>query len=217
MQMMKANRSPPDQERIRKRYDFMARSYGVMGQLAAAHRHDAIQTLNLQPGERVLDLACGPAVNFRRISEDLGANGLLVGLDYSSGMLKEAHERAKRNQWSNIALAMGDGTRLPFADCVFDRVICTYSFNVIPLYQQALDEVWRVLKLNGTLVVLDGKLSNGAIRFLNPLVKLISRGPMIDMARPLTEEIARRFQNVRATEYDFGYTFLAVAYKGERS
>jgi ubiquinone/menaquinone biosynthesis C-methylase UbiE len=42
--------------------------------------------------------------------------------------------------------ALGDAARLPYADCVFDRVICTYSFNVIPLYQQALDEVSRVLK-----------------------------------------------------------------------
>jgi ubiquinone/menaquinone biosynthesis C-methylase UbiE len=213
--MMKANRRPPDQERIRKRYDFMARSYDVIGQLVAAHRHDAVRALNVQPGERVLDLACGPAVNFRSISEGLGANGLLVGLDYSAGMLKQAQERARRNQWSNIAPALGDGARLPFADCVFDRVICTYSFNVIPLYRQALDEVWRVLKLNGTLVVLDGKLSSGAIRFLNPLMKLLARGPLVDMSRPLIEEIAQRFENLRTTEYDFGYAFLAVAYKGE--
>ena len=214
---MKANRRPPDQERIRKRYDFMARSYDVVGQLVAAHRQDAIQALNVQPGECVLDLACGPAVNFRRISEDLEASGLLVGLDYSSGMLKQAQERARCNQWSNVVPALGDGARLPFADCVFDRVICTYSFNVIPLYQQALDEVRRVLKLNGTLVVLDGKLSSGAIRFLNPLMKLMARGPLVDMSRPLIEEIARRFQNLRTTEYDVGYAFLAVAYKGEHS
>ena len=210
---MKANRRPPDQQRIRKRYDFMARSYDVVGQLVAAHRHDAIQALNVQPGERVLDLACGPAVNFRRISADLGANGLLVGLDYSSGMLEQAQGRVKRNQWSNVAPVLGDGARLPFADCVFDRVICTYSFNVIPLYRQALDEVWRVLKLNGTLVVLDGKLSKGAIRFLNPLMKLLARGPLVDMSRPLIEEIARRFENLRTKEYDFGYAFLAVVTK----
>jgi ubiquinone/menaquinone biosynthesis C-methylase UbiE len=213
--MVKANRRPSDQERIRKRYDFMAGSYDLVGQLVAAHRHDAVRALNVQPGERVLDLACGPAVNFRSISEGLGTDGLLVGLDYSSGMLKQAQERARRNQWSNVAPALGDGAQLPFADCVFDRVICTYSFNVIPLYQQALDEVWRVLKMNGALVVLDGKLSSGAIRFLNPLMKLMARGPLVDMSRPLIEEIARRFQNLRTTEYDFGYAFLVVAYKGE--
>jgi ubiquinone/menaquinone biosynthesis C-methylase UbiE len=213
--MMRA-KSPPDQDRIRKRYDSVARSYDAIGQLVAAHRHDATQALDVQPTERVLDLACGPAVNFRYILEDLGANGLLVGLDYSSRMLKQAHEQTKRNQWSNVAPALGDGARLPFADCVFDRVICTYALNVMPLYQQALDEVWRVLKLNGTLVVLDGKLNNGAIRFLNPLVKLVARGPMVDMTRPLREEISRRFQNVRTTEYDFGYAFLTVARKEKR-
>jgi ubiquinone/menaquinone biosynthesis C-methylase UbiE len=218
--MMKSKPSQFDQEKIRRRYDSMARSYDATGQLVTAHRHDAMQALDVQPGECILDLACGPAVNFKSILEHLGANGLLVGLDYSSGMLKRAHQRVKRNQWSNVAPLLGDAARLPYADCVFDRVICTYSLNVIPLYQQALDEVSRVLKPGGTLVVLDGKLSNGPTRFLNPLMKLMARGPLTDITRPLRDEIARRFQNVRTTEYDFGYAFLAVAQRvgiGERS
>jgi ubiquinone/menaquinone biosynthesis C-methylase UbiE len=49
----------------------------------ARHRHDVIQALNVQPGERVLDLACGPAVNFGRIGKDVETNGLLVGVDHS--------------------------------------------------------------------------------------------------------------------------------------
>ena len=209
--MTESRPSQFDQEEIRRRYDSVTRSYDAVGQLVTLHRHDAVQALDVVPGNRILDLACGPAVNFKRILEDLGADGLLVGLDYVSGMLQRAHQRVTRNQWSNVAPLLGDAARLPFADCVFDRVICTYSLNVIPLYRQALDEVSRALKPGGTLVVLDGKLGNGPARFLNPLMRLLARGPLTDITRPLRAELARRFQNVRTTEYDLGYAFLAVA------
>jgi ubiquinone/menaquinone biosynthesis C-methylase UbiE len=88
-------------------------------------------------------------------------------------MIEQAQQRVKRNGWSNVTPLLGDAARLLFADCEFDRVLGTYSFSVIPGYQQALDQVVRVLKPGGTLVVLDGKSSNGPLRFLNPLVKLL--------------------------------------------
>ena len=110
-------------------------------------------------------------------------------------------------------LLLGDAARLPFSDCKFDRVLATYSFSVIPDYLQVFDEVERVLKPDGTLVILDGNLCKGPLRFLNPLVKLQARAPMSDLTRPLISEIAQRFQIVRTTEYDFGFTFLAIAYK----
>ncbi len=201
-----------EQERVRKRYDGMARSYAATGQLIAAHRHEATAALGVQPGERILDVACGPGVNFKSILKDLGTGGLLVGLDYSPGMLEQAQQRVERSGWSNVTPKLGDAASLPFADCEFDRVLGTYSFSVIPGYQQALDEVARVLKPGGTLVVLDGKSSDGPLRFLNPFVKLLARGPVSDLTRPLMDEIAQRFQVVRTTEYDFGFTFLAVAH-----
>ena len=79
--MMKINPCQFEQERIRKRYDGMAKLYDATGQLIAAHRQEATAALGVQPGERILDLACGPGVNFKSILKDLGTGGLLVGLD----------------------------------------------------------------------------------------------------------------------------------------
>jgi demethylmenaquinone methyltransferase/2-methoxy-6-polyprenyl-1,4-benzoquinol methylase len=211
--MTKTTPNQPEQERVRKRYDGMARAYAATGQLIVAHRQEATVALGVQPGEHILDLACGPGVNFKSILKDLGTGGLLVGLDYSSGMIEQAQQRVKVNEWSNATPLLGDAARLPFADCEFDRVLGTYSFSVIPDYQQAFDEVARVLKPGGTLVVLDGKSCKGPLRFLNPLVNLLARAPVSDLTRPLTYEIAQRFQVARTTEYDFGFTFLAIAYK----
>ena len=213
--MTKSSPSQFEQEKVRKRYDGMARSYTATGQLIVAHRHEATAALGVQPGERILDVACGPGMNFEGILRDLGTGGSLVGLDYSPGMLEQAQQRVERSGWSNVTPMLGDAASLPFADCEFDRVLGTYSFSVIPGYQQALDEVARVLKPGGTLVVLDAKSSDGPLRFLNPLVKLLARTPVSDPTRPLIDEIAQRFQVVRTTEYDFGFTFLAVAHKKE--
>ena len=96
---------------------------------------------------------------------------------------------------------------------MFDRIICTYSLKVIPPYQESLDEVWRVLREGGVFVVLDGKLSTGFTRFINPLVLKMAQGPMTDIERPIELEIQKRFGKVDITEYDLGHTFIAVAQK----
>ena len=65
--MTESRPSQFDQEEIRRRYDSVKRTYDAVGQLVTLHRHDAVQALDVVPGNRILDLACGPAVNFKRI------------------------------------------------------------------------------------------------------------------------------------------------------
>ncbi|MBI5035127.1 MAG: hypothetical protein HZB51_31770 [Chloroflexi bacterium] len=66
---------------------------------------------------------------------------------------------------------------------------------------------------NGVFVVMDAKLGKGIPRLFNPLIRWMAHQFLYDIDRPLTEDIARRFQNVRTTEYDFGYTFVTAARK----
>ncbi len=205
----------PSQTAIRARYDFIAGWHDAIGRFTMTHRRGAIQALNVQPGDCVLDLACGAGANFKGVIADLESDGTLLGLDYSPGMLRQAHRKASR--YPCLTLFLGDAARLPFADSVFDRIICTYSLKVIPPYRQALDEVVRVLKPGGVFVVLDGKLSSGSTRFLNRLTLWMAHGPMTDLARPLIDEIAQRFQEVQVKEYDLGHTFVAVARKAAQS
>ena len=212
--MTKSNLSQPDQTAVRARYDSIARWHDDIGRFTMPHRSDALEALNVRPGECVLDLACGGGPNFSGIVTELGPGGLLVGLDYSPGMLKKACQRLRQHQWGRINLLLGDASRLPFADNVFDRAICTYSLKVIPPYRQALDEVVRVLKPGGVFIVLDGKPSSGTTRFLNSLAIRLARGAMSELTRPLVDEIERRFQDVQVIEYDFGHTFVAVGRKG---
>jgi ubiquinone/menaquinone biosynthesis C-methylase UbiE len=108
----------------------------------------AIGRLKLVPGQRVLDLGCGPADGAAMVS---GAGACGIGLDYSEGML----QKATREPALHGRLVRGDAGRLPFADKAFDKIICTNSFHHYPDHKSALKEMHRVLKPGGLLVLVD--------------------------------------------------------------
>ncbi|CAG0947558.1 hypothetical protein ANRL1_04267 [Anaerolineae bacterium] len=92
---------------MQARYDAIAKWYDGAARFTMAHRSDAVHALGIQDGERILDLACGTGINFEHIIV-ANANGLLLGLDYSSGILEQAQERVTRNRWDNVVLGLGD-------------------------------------------------------------------------------------------------------------
>jgi ubiquinone/menaquinone biosynthesis C-methylase UbiE len=113
----------------------------------------AIELARVQPGERVLDLGCGPGDGTTRLAS-LGA--IAIGLDYSDGML----EKAKKERAIAGRLTRGDAGRLPFKDGAFDKVVCTNSFHHYPDHFAALKEVRRILRPGGTLVLVDPRADN---------------------------------------------------------
>jgi len=201
-----------DRANVQARYDAIAKWYNAAGRFTLAHRLDAARALDIQADERVLDLACGTGINFEHL---IGANpnNLLLGLDYSLGVLEQAQIRLKQNQWNRVVLGQGDAVQLPFADATFDRILCTYALKAIPLYEQAIDEVVRVLKPKGTFVAMDAALADGRTHFLNPLIRWMARGFLYEIERPLLNDIAHRFQDMQSVKYDRGYTVVIVARK----
>lgn len=113
----------------------------------------ALELLKTVPGQRVLDLGCGPgdgAVALARGGVDA------IGLDYSQGML----DAAKKERLVQGRLARGDAGRLPFRDGAFDKIVCTNSFHHYPDHVAALREMRRVLKPGGLLVLVDPRKDN---------------------------------------------------------
>jgi len=111
-------------------------------------QRQALERLRVVPGQRVLDLGCGPGDGTSRLN---GAGAIAIGLDYSDGML----ETARRAPANAGRLARGDAGRLPFRDGAFDKVICTNSFHHYPAHFPALREMRRVLRPGGLLVLVD--------------------------------------------------------------
>jgi demethylmenaquinone methyltransferase/2-methoxy-6-polyprenyl-1,4-benzoquinol methylase len=67
----------------------------------------AVERLDLQPGETVIDVACGTGLTFPRLQAAVTQAGRIVGIDLSPEMLSEARERVAAQGWDNITLIEG--------------------------------------------------------------------------------------------------------------
>ena len=106
-------------------------------------RYRTRQRLNLQPGEKVLDVAAGTAVSTVELEK---SGAWCVACDFSQGMLAAGAER-------DVPKVVGDGMHLPFADETFDAVTISYGLRNIHEHQAALREFARVTKPGGRLTV----------------------------------------------------------------
>ncbi len=96
-------------------------------------------------GERILDIAAGTGTS----SVALQRNGArVVAVDFSAGMIAEGRKRHR-----NIEFVQADAEQLPFGDNEFDAVAISFGLRNINNPRTALEEMYRVLKPGGRLVV----------------------------------------------------------------
>jgi ubiquinone/menaquinone biosynthesis C-methylase UbiE len=113
---------------------------------------DLLRTVALQPGERVLDVACGTGIVARLAAPQVGPSGQVAGLDLNEGMLAVARAQAA-SQGLPIEWHQGDATQLPFPDAAFDVVLCQQGLQFIADRRAALREMRRVLVPGGRAAV----------------------------------------------------------------
>ena len=111
-----------------------------------------VQSANPQPGERVLDLACGTGIVARTVALCLGAKGSVTALDVNPDMLAVARAAALRERFT-IEWREGRAEQLPFSDGTFDLVLCQFGLMFFSDRQAALAEVRRVLANRGRLLL----------------------------------------------------------------
>lgn len=140
-------------DRIAPRYDLMNRlmTFGV----DRAWRRRTIAALALEPGARVLDLACGSG-DLAAEAERAGAR--VVGIDCSAGMLRRARARGLA-----CGLVRGDALALPLADGSVDAVVSGFALRNFVDVPGALAESARVLRAGGRLALLEVDRPAGAL------------------------------------------------------
>ena len=116
-------------------------------------RNATLRMLNLQPGEVVLDIGSGPGIMAQEIANRVGEAGTVYGVDISDDMLAIAEQRCA--DLLNVEFQKADALSLPFDDNYFDVVVSTQVYEYVDNIDLALDELYRVLKPGGRVLILD--------------------------------------------------------------
>jgi arsenite methyltransferase len=111
------------------------------------------EALGAQPGERILDIGCGPGFYVAELLDEVGPEGTVVGVDGSAAMLAVAAHRCEGH--ANVAFHEADVQSLPVEDATFDRALCVQVLEYVPDVESALTEMHRALRPGGRLVVWD--------------------------------------------------------------
>jgi ubiquinone/menaquinone biosynthesis C-methylase UbiE len=112
--------------------------------------HDLmLDMVALQPGERVLDVACGTGLLSLRMAAAVGAGGAVVGTDISGQMVDEARRIAATRALVNTTFERADAEALPFGSATFDAAVCGLGLMYCPDPIRALAEMRRLLKPGG--------------------------------------------------------------------
>jgi demethylmenaquinone methyltransferase/2-methoxy-6-polyprenyl-1,4-benzoquinol methylase len=138
---------------VARMFDGVARRYDITNTVLSfgqdrRWRKRTRQCLELERGQRVLDLAAGTGVS----TVELTRGGVdAVACDFSLGMLRAG--RANRKRRNRVPFVAGDATRLPFRDGAFDAVVISFGLRNISDVSGALREMARVVRPGGRLVI----------------------------------------------------------------
>jgi phosphatidylethanolamine/phosphatidyl-N-methylethanolamine N-methyltransferase len=150
-------------------YDKLAKVYDLtFGPTLHPGRLQAIKRMNIQPGERVLEVGVGTGINLDLYPKDAS----ITGIDYTASMLEKARERAARKGLRNLRLLQMDAADLKFADDSFDIVYAPYLISVVPDPVKVAQEMRRVCRPGGRIIFLNHFLSPNPV--LSRLERLIS-------------------------------------------
>jgi ubiquinone/menaquinone biosynthesis C-methylase UbiE len=111
------------------------------------------EAIAAQPGERIVDVGCGPGFYVAELLDEVGTEGSVVGVDVSPQMLAIAARRSKGRP--NVDLREGPATKLPVDDASFDAAVSVQVLEYVDDTSAALSEIHRVLRPGGRVVIWD--------------------------------------------------------------
>lgn len=106
----------------------------------------------LQPGEEILDVACGTGLVTFRAAVQVGPAGTVVGTDIAEKMVQYARQEALKQHLYHVSFARMGAEDLQLPEGQFDAALCALGLMYVPHPVEALRELHRVLKLGGRAV-----------------------------------------------------------------
>ena len=114
----------------------------------------ALELIELQAGERLLDVASGTGVSALLAAREFGC--VVAGVDLGEGAVQDAQQAADTaGLCDRVGFVVADAGALPFAEDQFDAVLCECSLSTFPDKHRALAEMLRVLRPGGRVAISD--------------------------------------------------------------
>ncbi|WP_298239284.1 bifunctional demethylmenaquinone methyltransferase/2-methoxy-6-polyprenyl-1,4-benzoquinol methylase UbiE [uncultured Algibacter sp.] len=151
-------------EQVTKMFDTISGDYDGLNRVISfgidvKWRKKVVKIVKESNPETVLDIATGTgdlAINLAKTNAEK-----IIGLDISSGMLDIGKEKIKKkNLESKIDMVLGDSENMPFEDNSFDAITVAFGIRNFETLEKGLKEILRVLKPNGTFVILETSMPN---------------------------------------------------------
>jgi len=120
---------------------------------AMERRRKINAALALQAGEAILDVGSGPGNQIFELSSIVGPGGRVQGVDPAESAIAIASRRC--SGLSNVYFELGDAAQLPFEDETFDAVMSSQVFEYLDDVGRALEEMHRVLRPGGRVLIHD--------------------------------------------------------------
>lgn len=210
-----------DQGTIRAIYSFWGRYPAVyraqdwvtmLGRQRAIRAH-AIRSLNLRRGADVLEVGCGPGINFDALRAEVGATGTVDAVDATPEMVSEARALVVHRGWENCTVERLDAAEIDRPD-TYDAALALMSLSVVPRFERAIEQIRDCLKPGGVFVLADGERFRGRLDPVNALLDTLYE-PLgaWHSDRDLPGAVRSAFGNATVERYNFGTFYIVRAVK----
>jgi SAM-dependent methyltransferase len=109
----------------------------------------------INKGDTVIDLGSGAGNDCFVARHETGAEGKVIGIDFTPTMIKKARTNAEKLNYNNVEFREGDIDDMPVNDNVADVIVSNCVLNLVPNKQKVIGEIFRVLKPGGHFSISD--------------------------------------------------------------